>query len=429
MQKQKLLLWLALALVLLHGSANAQSTFATLTGSVTDHSGAAVPGATIEVRNLNTGYVYNATSNGDGIYTVPGLLEGKYSIKATAKGFGDFNVPEVVLSVRETRRVDARMQVQGVTQSVEVTGGGEALIETETGVVSDIKRREQLRALPLTLRRAWDYVILSPQIGRANSGFAVSFAGTRNQQSEAQMDGITIAPPGGGFAFGPLMDRTESLQEMRVDLSGSSAEYNSPGGMSLISRAGTNDFHGTFSDYYTTPMLRARNPFQVARSSGVSHRLTFAAGGPFSIPKVYSGKNRTFFFVTVEMGAGTPSTSIIQQTAPLTPWRTGDFSALLRQATPVTVRDPLTNQPFANNIIPTNRLNPVSVKLQDMFYARPNFGDTTVLGVNNYRENRDNPFSKQPNLTIRADHRFNEKAFVYGKYLGVYLKIRERKTR
>jgi hypothetical protein len=420
MQSFRRFLTVALLVSVLTVIGKAQSTFATLTGSVTDPSGAAVPGASIEVRNLNTGYVYNATSNEDGVYTVANLLDGKYSIKTTAKGFGEFIVPEVTLSVRETRRVDARLQVQGVTQSVEVVGGGEALIETETGVVSDIKSREQLRALPLTLRRAWDYVVLSPQVGRAGGGFAVSFAGTRNNQSEAQMDGITIAPAGGGFAFGPLMDRTESLQEVRIDLSGSSAEYNSPGGMSLISRAGTNDFHGTFSDYYTTPFLRARNPFQTARSSGVSHRLTFSAGGPLSIPKLYSGKNRTFYFVTVEMNAGTPSTSIIQQTAPLTPWRTGDFSGLLRQATPIVVRDPLTNQPFANNQIPLNRLNPVAVKLQDLFYARPNFGDLSVLGVNNYRENRDNPLPKQPNVTIRLDHRFNEKAFVYGKFLGVY---------
>lgn len=418
-----------LVLILAGGAAWAQSTFATITGQVTDPSGANVAGATIEVRNTRTGYVYTTTSNEEGIYTVPNLLDGAYLLKATAQGFGEFNVPDLILAVRETRRVDVKLQVQGVSSLVEITATGEALIETETGVVADIKNREQLRTLPLTLRRAWDYVILSPQIGRAGGGFAVSFAGTRNNQSEATMDGITIAPPGGGFAFGPLMDRTENLQEVRIDLSGNSAEFNSPGGMTLITRAGNNDFHGTFSDYYTTPFLRARNPFQTARSSGVSHRLTFAAGGPITLPKKvfgplgYEGKNRTFYFVTIEMGAGTASTALIQQTAPLDAWRTGDFSALLRANPAVVIRDPLTGEPFANNIIPQNRLNPVALRIQDLFYARPNFGDRSVLNVNNYRENRDNPFSRQPNVTVRLDHRFNDKAFVYGKFTGVYWNI------
>ena len=158
--------------------------------------------------------------------------------------------------------------------------GGATLIETESARIADVKDRQQLRTLPLTLRRAWDYFTLSPQINKTTAGFQISFAGSRQQQGAANIDGTTIQRSGGGFASGPLLDRTESFSELRMDISGTSAEFGLIGQVTLISRSGTNEFHGTFSDYYSTTAFRVRNPFASERSSGVSHRLTFAAGGP-----------------------------------------------------------------------------------------------------------------------------------------------------
>lgn len=412
----------------LTGLVNAQSTFATITGAVTDPSGASVPGAPIEVRNIKTGYVYNVTSNHDGLFTVPNLLEGEYQLKARAQGFGEFVVDNIILNSRDNRRVDVKLQVQAVSNTVDISASGTTLIETETSRIADIKDREQMRVLPLTLRRAWDYFTLSPQITRTTTGFNISLAGSHSNQSEATIDGITVTPAGGGFAMGPIMDRSENLQELRVDVSGNSAEYGTPGGVTLTTRAGNNDFHGTFSDYYSSPFMRARNPFATARGTGISHRLTFAAGGPIYIPKIYNGKNKSFFFATLEMGAGSPSTASILSTVPLQTWRAGDFSGVPG----LFLRDPQKAGPcnasdktgcFDNNIIPVNRLNPVSLKLQNLFYALPNFGDPTTLINQNYRENRTVAFSHQPQLTMRLDHRFSEKDFVYGRFIGVWWNI------
>jgi hypothetical protein len=407
------------------GQTLAQSTFATITGTVTDPSGAAVRGVTVEATNVKTGYVYTDVSNDEGVYTLSNLLDGTYTVKARATGFGDFTTENIILSARDNRRIDVKLQVQAVTNTVEITSGGAALIETETARIADVKDREQLRALPLTLRRAWDYFTLTPQINRTTTGFNLSLAGSHSNQSEANIDGITVTPPGGGFAFGPIMDRTENLQELRVEVSGNTAEYGTPGGVTLTTRAGNNDFHGTFSDYYSSPVLRTRNPFATARGTGISHRLTFAAGGPVLLPKIYNGRNKTFYFATLEMGAGSAGTALITQTAPLAPWRQGDFSNLRNaQGQLMVVRDPVTGQPFADNKIPVNRLNPVSLKIQEKFYALPNFGDLSVLNTQNYRENRRNPvFAHQPQLTVRLDHRFNEKSFVYGRFIGVYWNI------
>jgi hypothetical protein len=417
---------LALAMV---SEVRAQSTFATLTGSVTDQAGASVPNATVEVKNIKTGYLYTATSNEDGVYTVANLLEGTYQIKAKASGFGDLTINDITLNARDNRRVDVRLQVGTVTNTVDITAGGAALIETETARIADVKDREQLRALPLTLRRAWDYFTLTPQINRTTTGFNISLAGSRSNQSEATIDGITVTPPGGGFAFGPIMDRTENLQELRVDVSGNSAEYGTPGGVTLTTRAGNNDFHGTFSDYYSSPVLRTRNPFATSRGTGISHRLTFAGGGPVVLPKIYNGRNKTFYFATLEMSAGSAGNTLLTQTVPLQPWRNGDFSGV----SGLFLRDPLKTGActatdktacFDGNKIPTNRLNPVSLKIQQKFYALPNFGDPNVLANQNYRELRRNPiFAHQPQLTVRFDHRFNEKSFVYGRFIGVYWNI------
>lgn len=311
---------LTVVLLSIASTAFGQSTFATITGSALDASGANVPGVQVEAREINTGYTYRVVTNDSGLYTIANIREGTFVLKATKPGFNDFTVENLKLTALDNRRVDIHLTVGTVGTAVEVTGGA-TLIETESARIADVKDREQLRALPLTLRRAWDYFTLSPQINKTTGGFQVSFAGSRQQQGAANIDGTTIQRSGGGFASGPLLDRTESFSELRMDISGTSAEFGLIGQVTLVSRAGTNEFHGTFSDYYSTTAFRVRNPFALERSSGVSHRLTFAAGGPVVIPKIYNGRNRTFVFGTVEAGFGSPGRTQLNQTVPTTAQR------------------------------------------------------------------------------------------------------------
>jgi len=392
----------------------AQSTFATITGAATDPTGAAVPGVAVEARDKATGYVYRAVTNDQGQYTISDLRNGTYIVRAKLQGFQELTVDNIVLTGLDNRRVDLALQVGSVDTVVEVSGGA-TLIETESARIADVKDRETLRALPLTLRRAWDYFTLSPQVNKTAVGFQVSFAGSRQNQGAANIDGTTIARSGGGYASGPLLDRSESFEELRMDISGTSAEFGTVGQTTLISRAGTNDFHGTFSDYYSTKFFRVRNPFATQRATGVSHRLTFAAGGPVILPKLYNGRNKTFVFGTLEIGTGSPSVAQLNQTVPLPAWRSGDFSGL---AAPI--RDPFGgNAPFAGNRIPAARINATSRAFQDRFLALPNFGDPNTFFANNYRELRVNQVAHQPTLTLRADHRFNDKTFIYGRLTKV----------
>lgn len=413
---------------LLAGLTSAYAQLAEASGRVNDAAGAVVPKAQVTFLLTTTGHKRETITNEEGYYTMPFLQPGTYQITVRKEGFKPIIQSGITLVVEQVVRFDFKLETGAVTETVNITADT-PLLETETGAVSDSRNREQLRALPLTLRRAWDYFTMTPQVTRAPTGFALALGGAHKNQSEANIDGITITPAGGGFGFGPLLDRTENLQEMRVDISGNSAEYGTPGSVTMTTRGGTNDFHGAFSDYYSSPFMRARNPFATARGTGISHRLTFSAGGPVYLPKIYDGRNKTFFFATLEMGAGSPSTVLRTQTAPLTAWRAGDFS----RVTGLFLRDPsktgactATDKTacFTDNKIPANRLNPVSVKLQEKFYALPNFGsDPNALVSQNYRENRLNPFSHQPTLTLRFDHRFNENSFVYGRFIGVYWNI------
>lgn len=372
----------ALCLTVL-GAASAQSTFATITGAVTDPNGAIVPGVKIEATHAGTNYKYSAASNEAGQYTLANLLDGTYTLRATAAGFQEFVARDIELSGRDVRRIDVKLHIGQVQQAIEVSAGA-TLIETENARIGDVKDRAVLTQLPLTLRRTWGYFQLTPTVSKPRGGWYIRFAGSRNRQGDVSFDGASIASIWGGPINGVLTDRTEGYQEMRIDSAGNSAEFAGIGQISIITRAGTNQLHGSAFDYYTTPGMLARNPFSPAATGSVEHVPGGSLGGPVYIPKVYDGRNRTFFYATIEFERfGSPSVRLFNPTVPLAAWRKGDFSGLL----PATVvKDPMAKgAPFAGNLIPASRLNPVTIKIQDRFFPLPNYGDTNVFAAQNFR--------------------------------------------
>jgi hypothetical protein len=390
---------------------HAQSTFATLTGAVTDPSGGAVTGATVEAVKLETNFRFRTQSNEFGQYNLPNLPDGAYRLTVTASGFQEFKAEGILLAGRDVRRVDVPLAVGSVGTIVEVEGGA-TLIETETARIADTKDRETLRALPLTLRRAWDYFTMTPQVERTSS-WHISIAGSKNNQSIAAIDGAPINDAFGGTGIGPLMDKTESLQELRIDVAQGSAEQMTMGQVTLISRSGSNDFHGAISDYYSTDAFRARNPFINTRGTGRQHILTLSAGGPIYIPKLYDGKNRSFFFFTYESTRGSAGNANFVNAVPLEAWRGGNFQG-------AAIRDPFNaDAPFPNAVIPLSRLNPVSRAIQERFYPLPNFGNTQVFGAGNYRDQRKTVRFSNPTITTRIDQRINDKIFIYGRLSSV----------
>lgn len=397
---------------MLSASLLAQTTFASLTGTLTDPTGAAVPGASVVAIRVANNFRYATQTNAAGAFTLGQLQEGAYTVRLQAPGFKEFVAQQLELVAMDVRRLDVQLQVGAVETSVEVTAGG-TLIETETARISDSKSARQINTLPLNTRSLWNFVGLSPGVVQAGGGSSTRrFSGSRANQSDASIDGITLSNQFDGTQISPLVSQVESFEEVRVDMANNTAEFGGIGQVTIVSKSGTNQLHGSAFDYYATPWFRARNPFAAQRGTGVRHNPGFSLGGPIFIPKLYDGRNRSFFYQSFETTRGSLILSNRNSTVPLAPWRAGNFAG------ETAIRDPFAaNAPFAGNLIPASRLNPVSRKIQDRFYPLPNFGDATRFVANNHRLQSQRPFDPNTFISTRLDHRFNDKHFVFGRYI------------
>jgi hypothetical protein len=237
------------------------------------------------------------------------------------------------------------------------------------------------------------------------------FAGSRRNQSDQSIDGVSVSTGQDGTQITPLVQFIESFEEVRVDMANNSADMGSVGQVTLISKSGTNEFHGSLFDYYSTPWFRAVAPFATERQTGVRHNPGGAAGGPVVIPGIYNGHDKTFFYYSFETSQGSNVFDLINPTVPLEVWRSGCFPGL-------TIRDPFNNnQAFANNCIQDDRISPVAKKIQERFWPLPNqqIGATT-LSANNYRAQLSRPFDPNTYWTTRIDHRFTERATFFGRW-------------
>ena len=405
-------------LLLYSASAWGQTTFASITGTVTDATGAFVPNAKVTATNTETNIATSAVSNDAGNYTIAQLNQGTYNVTVQASGFREFVVQNVVLAARDVRRVDAKLEVGAVESNIEVSGGA-TLIETETARIYDTKNSMVLNTLPTNTRGMWAYLALAPNVQQQSGSSVTRFAGSRVNENNWAIDGISFADGVDNTQTGPLANYIESFQEVKIDLSNNSAEFGSMGQVTIVSKSGTNSLHGTLFDYYSTPWFRARGFFDTARSTGIRHAPGGTIGGPVYIPKIYDGRNKTFFFYSFETARGSQITQNMNPTVPLAAWRAGDFSAL---STPVV--DPTTGQPFPGNQIPASRINPVSQKLQDRFYPLPNYGDPNTYQKSNFRTALTRPYDPSTYWTTRIDHRFSDKDQVFGRYTWQRLWVR-----
>ncbi|MGH8246947.1 MAG: hypothetical protein ACREUU_11010, partial [Gammaproteobacteria bacterium] len=283
-----------------------------------------------------------------------------------------------------------------------------------------------LRTLASTWRVGWYFMQLAPNATKARGGtWEMRFGGARAYQGEQNMDGISLGSGSQGNTSQQAMtlttNRTESFQELRIDAAGNSAEYAGIGQATFITRSGGNDLHGSVYWYYSTPRFQSRSPFSPTRNATVTHQFGVSGGGPVYLPKIYDGRNRTFFYYSMEWSQGSQSRALLNPTVPLPAWREGDYSGLL----PGTViRDPFArNTPFAGNRIPAARLNPVSLKFQD-FYPLPNTGNPSVLQSQNFQQIVTFPRFGDPSYVGRLDHRFSDRASVFGRVFTYDTRIR-----
>lgn len=193
-------------------------------------------------------------------------------------------------------------------------------------------------------------------------------------------------------------------------MANNSADIGSVGQVTVVSKSGSNELHGSLFDYYATPWFRAIAPFAAARQSGVRHNPGGSVGGPLVVPGVYDGHDKSFFFFSFETSRGSNVLDLINPTVPLETWRQGCFPG-------ITIRDPFNNnQNFASGCIPQERINSASRKIQDQFWPLPNTGNPATLTANNHRVQLSRPFDPNTYWTTRMDHRFSDRAAVFGRW-------------
>ena len=400
---------LSLSLIL-SCAAWSQTPTGEIVGTVSDPTGAVVAGGTVVLTNMATGVTRSLTTNASGVYDAPALIPGTYSVRVTLTGFTSSLRSNVEVGVGQVNRQDFSLSVGDMNQSVEVQAMASTL-DTETTTIGTVIENRSIEDLPLNGRNYLQLADLVPSgtiygpanyIAQARGGgdrsqFQLNLAGQRFQSVHYTLDGLENTD----FNFGTYLVQPsiDALQEFNVETGTYSAEFgHNMTQMNVVTKSGTNQYHGSLFEFLRNTAMDARNFFQPANAP-VSilkrNQFGFVLSGPIRIPHVFNGHDKLFFLLNYE-GQRQNQQNLVYGSVPLPSYFTGNFSAyntviydpaqrvLNAAGTAVT-----TQAPFPGNIIPASRIAPQSTLGASLFPA-PNATPTAVLNnvfANNYVNN------------------------------------------
>ena len=382
------------SLVALVPLAPCQTLTGIISGTVTDPSKAPIAGAKVSITNSDTNVrVWIGQTNDSGLYRAPELPVGRYRIDVEANGFKRQEVSNVTLEVDQHANIDIAMQLGGVAETVTVEGATAGQLQTETATVGQTITPSELQDMPLPSRNPLNLLILTPGVSSGGaissqgglSTSQLSINGSRTLNSDFLIDGVSVVT---GSTGGPqTLPPTDSLTEIKVLASDYSAEYGRTSGaiITMVTNSGSNNFHGAAYGYFRNEALDANNYFSnllgKPRSEDRYNLFGGKLGGPLSVPRLYNGKNRTFFFINYE-GLIQASPFNNSATVPYGAYAQGNFSA-----SPTVVINPATKAPFPNNTIPANLISPAALKILSLVPA-PNstgtYNKADNITTNNY---------------------------------------------
>jgi hypothetical protein len=375
-------LWLALVLALgLSSNAYAQTGAASITGLLTDQSGAAAPGVTVTATNQATNVPYTAVSNNAGNYTITSVPIGTYMVKAELSGFKTATTKPFPLEAKQIARLDLKLELGAIEDKVEVTAEAPVL-QTETATVGEVISGNTVQSLPLNGRNTGQLTLLLPGAvtpnpssfanpSRAFSGGRPYVNGNREQTNNYMMDGVDMNESIDNIV--PYQPSPDALAEISVETNNYAADVGNVAGAVInnVIKSGSNRYRGNVFEFFRDSGLDANswanNRSGAPRPERTQHIFGATLGGPLM-------KNKLFFFANYQGTRVDAPQSEALSVAPAA-WRSGDLSSV---TTPI--RDPLTGQPFPGNIIPANRISPLARAIlnNQSLYPLPN---RTVSGV------------------------------------------------
>lgn len=384
-------------------TALAQSDRGSITGTVTDSTGGVVPGASVVAANPQTGTRYETVTTSTGSYTLPQVPVGTYNLTIELTGFGRFHQAGIRIYVAQSARVDAKLQVGGINEEINVVANA-SLLRTESAEQSSSITSENLSALPLNfgargnfaaaaIRNPYTFVNLVPG-GQISNYSSIKLNGAPLNTFQIRVEGMEANNQRLAIRTDQVQPSVESLEEMTVHTSNFAAEFGQVAGgiFNLTAKSGTNSLRGSAFQYFVNEAFGAGIPFTNDGDGGLvkprNRRNNFGGslGGPIMLPKLYDGHNKTFFFASFEQFRQIETRAGLLGTMPTDAMRGGDFSQALtgrvlgtdplgRPIMENAIYDPLTarvvngqvvRDPFANNLIPRDRLDPVALRIQEL---------------------------------------------------------------
>ncbi len=416
----------------------AQTSFGTITGTVTDASGGPVPGVNVSLTSLATGEKRAIQTGPDGSYQFVNINIGNYKIDAEKSGFKHFTRQPIDVEVQNSLKIDVALQVGDVSQQVEVTAQT-PLLQPETSSLGQVVEQRKVNELPLNGRNPLNLVALVPSVvpqggSMQNPNGTNPFAwgnyqigGGMANQSSMLLDGSPLYISSGQLSLVPSQD---SLQEFKVQTNDLPAEFGrfAGGVINMTTKGGSNDLHGSAWEFLRNRDLNANDFFNnragVARPAFTQNQYGANLGGPVYIPHLYDGRNKSFFFVDYE-GFRLRQGQSFTETVPTVAERTGDFSNLRDSSgNLVPLYDPLTTvptangqyarTPFAGNVLPVNRLSPASLQLLKL-YPLPNATGDPLTGVNNFVTNA-SVGGNNSQTVARFDQNISDRQHLFARY-------------
>jgi hypothetical protein len=393
----------------LPATAAAQVTTADIVGRVTDASGGVLPGATVTIENVGTHDIRTAPANASGDYVFNLLPIGTYTVKIELQGFGP-HISRVALSAGDRTRVDAKLQVGNVSETITVAAES-PLVQTDSSTVGTLINLRNVSDLPVNGR---NFVRLVQAIPGANEGLpnslasgtrpddrrptsAISINGAGDNQNNQLIDGMDNNERAiGTIVVKPSID---AIAELAVQTSNYSAEVGRTAGgvVNIITKSGTNNFRGSAFEFFRNDRFDSKDFFATTKPLLNQHQFGGSLGGPLRT-------NRTFFFADFEgFRQRQGVTNLI--TLPTAKMRTGDFSELS-----VPVYDPLTRTPFSGNQIPVSRLNPIALRYLALLPPNTNGGLANNFASQTLRT------QNSGTADFRIDHRFNAGNQMFVRY-------------
>ena len=385
-------------------------------GIVEDTSGALMPGVTVTVIHVATGQQRQVTTGDSGNYVFTNINPGEYTVRAEKDGFRTEVRSGLMLQLNQKARVDMRLSVGAVSETVEVSARG-VILNTDDATMGNVVEQKRITDLPLNGRNFANLAGLMPgvikgissntnQYGRRDSAIAVSANGMRENQGQVLYDGVNTAWNINNATF--FRASIEAIQEFKVHAGSYSAEYGHNAGaqVEIHTRPGTNQLHGALFEFHRNDNFDARNYFRprpLSKDVLIRNQFGLVLHGPVWIPKVYDGRDKTFWMVNYEGQREKQEVASVASVIP-EPFRRGDFSAI---STPL--RDPLGGT-FPGNQIPASRRDPISQTYLG-FQPLPNLPglSSNLAGVEQQVNNINQVFT-------RGDHSLSDTDKLFGRF-------------